>query len=264
MTVLPLKIFIGYDDREAVAARVLKHSIERRTHSNVEVNFLEHRNLRQSGLFTRPWVIDADTGNYRDLIDGKPFSTQFSHTRFLVPYLSGYKGWALFLDCDMIFRSNIKKLFDFVDDRYAVMCVKHQQQVRTNEIKMDNRPNESYPMKNWSSFMLFNCAHPANRALTPAEVSFNSGGSMHRFDWLGNKNLIGSLPPSYNYIPKVSNPMPISDIDVVHYTYGGPWFDNPECKEVPLADLWIEEYESFAGNADHGAALSFPSVRYER
>lgn len=258
----PLKIYIGYDDREAVAAKVLAHSIRSNTSADVDIMFLEHRNLRQQGIFKRPWTIDADTGNYRDLVDGKPFSTQFSHTRFLVPSLQQFEGWALFLDCDMIFTGDIRKLFALCDDSKAVMVVKHQQQVKSNEKKMDNRPNESYPMKNWSSFMLFNCSHPANRCLTPAEVCFQDGGWMHRFGWLDNPNLIGSLPQIYNYIPKVSPPLPANEIEVIHYTFGGPWF--PECTDVPLANVWMEHYEYYARDADHGEALEFPSVKYDR
>ena len=264
MSALPIKIYIGYDEREAVAAKVLAHSIRSNTTAHVDIYFLEHRNLRQQGVFTRPWLINSQTGNYTDLVDNKPFSTQFSHTRFLVPSLEGFKGWALFLDCDMLWRTDVRKLFALVDDRYAVMCVKHQQNVKSNEIKMDNRPNESYPMKNWSSFVMFNCGHSANRSLTVDKVSVADGGWMHRFGWLDNPNLIGSLPTSYNYIPKVSNPLPINELDVIHYTFGGPWFDNQECKQVPLANLWIDAYEDYARDADHGAALQFPSVKYDR
>lgn len=52
-------------------------------------------------------------------------STEFSFSRFLVPHLCGYRDWAIFADCDMLFLDDVAKLWDLRDDRYAVMCVKH-------------------------------------------------------------------------------------------------------------------------------------------
>lgn len=257
---MALKVFIGYDSREAIAAKVLKHSIERHCGVDIDVTFLEHRELRKQGAFNRPWLIESDTGDYRDLIDNKPFSTEFSHTRFLVPSLCGFEGWALFLDCDMVFRTDIRKLFALAEPKCAVQVVKHQQAVKSNEKKMDGRLNESYPMKNWSSFMLFNCAHPENRKLTEDKVSQARGGWMHQFGWLPFPGLVGGLPASYNYIPRVSSPLPVDEIDCVHYTFGGPWFDN--CRDVPLADIWMQEYEDYCREADH--SVGFPSVKFDR
>lgn len=258
-----IKVFIGFDSREAVAAKVLAHSIRRRTYKNPSIYMLEHRNLRSQGFFRRPWEVEAKTGNWRDLIDGRPFSTEFSHSRFLVPELCDYQGWALFLDCDMIFTSDIKALSTLCDDQYAVMCVKHNQIVKSGETKMDNRPNESYQKKNWSSFMLFNCGHPANRDLTKEAVNYSDGSWLHNFGWLGGaEHLIGSLPKSYNYISGTSPALPPEELKVIHYTLGGPWFD--ECKDVSLGDLWTVEFEHWSRDADHGAPMPYPSTKYDR
>src|SRR3990167_4847378 len=116
MTVSPLKIFIGYDTREKIAYDVLEYSIKKNTKTPTVIYPLYHKELRRQGYFGRPWETEGLTGNWRDIIDGRPFSTEFSHTRFLIPELCGYKGWALFMDCDMIFRCNIKSVFDFADD----------------------------------------------------------------------------------------------------------------------------------------------------
>jgi lipopolysaccharide biosynthesis glycosyltransferase len=172
-----------------------------------------------------------------------------------------YKGWALFIDSDMVFMSDIKKLFDLVHDDYAVMCVKHQHKPLPNEVKMDGRQQLGYYRKNWSSFVLFNCGHKSNAAITPERVNFMKGSDMHAFSWLKDDE-IGELPFSYNFIsgvsPKRSNRdgMP----DVIHYTVGGPWF--PECQDVPYAGTWLEEYESFQRDG-HGAISEVPTMRYE-
>lgn len=249
------KVYIGWDAREAVASDVCAYSIQSRTRNNVEIKYLKHRELRQMGYFTRPWLTESDTGNWRDLIDNRPFSTEFSHTRFLVPALMQYKGWALFCDSDMIFTTDIKKLFDLVDSRYAVMCVKHNHRIEHNNgVKMDGRQQLGYSRKNWSSFVLFNCEHPANKVLTPQYVNMATGGDLHSFAWL-KENEIGSLPLTYNFISGVSPKLP-PECDgiphVIHYTEGGPWFD--ECQDVPYGDMWLNEYKEY--QREHGIVIS--------
>lgn len=256
-----LSIYIGYDSREAICSDVASHSIRKRTETPINISYLKHRDLRKSGAFLRPWLVESDTGNWKDLIDNKPFSTEFSHTRFLVPFLMKYRGWALFMDSDMVFLSDVKKLFALCDDKFAVMCVKHQHKPKRGE-KMDGRAQLSYHRKNWSSFVLFNCGHSSNRDLTPAQVNSMRGADLHAFTWLRD-NEIGALPYSYNYIPNVSpklaperGGMP----DVIHYTDGGPWF--PECQDVPYAGTWLEEYEDFQQNG-HGCISEVPTVKYD-
>lgn len=259
-TVLP--VFIGWDSREAVTADVAAHSILKRTESRVCIKYLKHRELRKQGFFARPWLVDGPIGGYTDLLDNKPFSTEFSHTRFLVPSLMKYKGWALFLDSDMIFLSDIQKLFNLCDDKYAVMCVKHIHKPPPNAMKMDGRQQLGYHRKNWSSFVLFNCSHPSNKSLTPEVVNFMKGSDLHAFSWLKDLE-IGSLPTTYNFIPGVSPKMPPQSggmPDVIHFTDGGPWF--PECKEIPYGGLWTSEYEDWQQNG-HGGVTDVPTVKYD-
>lgn len=234
-------IYIGWDAREDVAYKVCKHSILRRTRIDANVMALKHTELREQGVFRRPWLTEATTGQRIDLIDGRPFSTEFSHTRFLVPYMNDYKGWSLFMDCDMIFQSNIRDLFAKADDKYAVMVVKHTHKP-TEKKKMDGQVQTQYYRKNWSSFILWNCAHPANKYLTPERVSFMLGSDLHAFDWLEEKD-IGHLGFEYNWIEGVSPA--ISEPAVIHYTLGGPWFES--CQDVMYADKWMEEYEHMQG-----------------
>lgn len=263
----PLSIFIGYDSREAVASHVAAHSIRKRTQNDLAIKFLKHRELRKSGHFTRPWLIKADTGDYEDLIDARPFTTEFSHTRFLVPSLADYQGWALFMDSDMVFLSDIRYLFKLCDERYAVMCVQHKHIPKEGGPKMDGRLQNIYHRKNWSSFVLWNCAHPSNKKLTKEKVNFMSGGDLHSFSWLKDHE-IGALPSTYNYISGVSPRMPSMNgkcilPDVIHYTEGGPWFD--ECQEVPFADQWTDEFEEWCRSADGNPAQSlFPTTKFDR
>jgi hypothetical protein len=259
----PLSIYIGWDSREPVASHVAAHSIIKRTEAQLKIRYLKHRELRKAGHFKRHWGIDANTGNFVDYVDGRPFSTEFSHTRFLVPFLNCYQGWALFMDADMVFQCDVKDLFALCDDKYAVMVVKHNHKPK-NGIKMDGRVNDQYHRKNWSSFVLFNCSHPANRMLTKERVSFLSGADLHSFNWLTD-NQIGVLPHSYNYIAGTSPVLPSERKNiphVIHYTDGGPWFD--ECQDVPYALTWVEEYEDWQRNGDtKNKICEIESTRYE-
>lgn len=193
-------------------------------------------------------------------MDDKPFSTEFSHTRFLVPALMNYKGVALFADSDMLCLSNIKKLFDLFDPKYAMQVVKHNHVPLPNVKKMDGREQLKYFRKNWSSFMLFNCEHPSNAVLTPERVNTAKGSDLHALSWLKDSE-IGALPNSYNYISGVSPKMAIDDVDVIHYTEGGAWFD--ECKDVPYANLWVAEHEHWSANG-HDIISPIASTVYEK
>lgn len=195
------------------------------------------------------------------MLDGKTFSTEFSHTRFLVPRLMNYKGWALFIDADMIFLSDVAKVFEMRDNRFAVMCVKHNYPPRRDDVKMDGRTQRFYHRKNWSSFVLWNCNHPANKQVTSELVNFLPGRDLHSFSWLEGSE-IGSLPPTYNYIAGISKPLGVNEKpDVIHYSDGGPWFD--ECQDVPFADLWTSEYESWQRDGEGNKFTDIPTTKFE-
>lgn len=245
-----VRVFIGYDGREAVASHVAAHSIRKRTKLPHSIEYLKHRELRKAGAFARPWLIDGANGEFIDMIDGKPFSTEFSHTRFLVPHLMNFNGWALFMDSDMLFLSDVADLFKLCNDRYAVMCVKHLHQPNENASKMDGRLQLRYHRKNWSSFILWNCGHKANRSLTHEKINFMKGSDLHAFSWLKD-NEIGTIPFTYNYISGVSPYLPAdyhNMPDVIHYTEGGPWFET--CRDVPYAQTWLDEYSDWHRKGD--------------
>ncbi|MEC8585554.1 MAG: hypothetical protein VXY81_13270, partial [Pseudomonadota bacterium] len=219
----PLRIFIGYDRREDTAYRVCAASLARRARRPVAITPLIQDSLRARGLYTRP--VDPLA------------STEFTYTRFLTPYLAGFEGWALFCDCDFLWLDDVGALFDLADPQYAVMCVHHDHRPRET-IKMDGAQQTVYPRKNWSSLMLFNCGHTANAVLTPALVNHESGAFLHRLQWLDD-DVIGAVPETWNWLegwsPKPAEGTP----KAVHYTRGGPWFEN--WRDVDYADLWQRE-----------------------
>jgi len=179
-----------------------------------------------------------DSGWYKRKAD-KLASTEFTFTRFLIPELTDFKGWALFMDCDMILTTDIKELFDQADDKYAVMCVKHDYTPKEG-VKMDGQKQTIYPRKNWSSVVLWNCGHEANRKLTQDLVNDPeiNGAYLHRFSWLKDDE-IGELDHTWNYLVGVYD-----DIDkpnLIHYTEGGPWFEN--YRDCEFADLWKTELQ---------------------
>lgn len=250
------RVYIGFDQREKLAYDVCRYSILHNTHEDIEIIPLVHKELRRQGWFKRPWMVNAYDGNWVDLIDGKGFSTEFSHTRFLVPALNGYKGMALFMDCDMVWDTNIKELIALADNKYAVQCVKHNHRPPEGK-KMDGCEQARYPRKNWSSFMIFNCNHPANRFLTPEYVSTQPGGEMHAFSWLEDYQ-IGALPVEYNWIEGVSPA--VEKPKVVHYTEGGPWWR--AYNEVAYSDMWWRYHERLLASGQYEATEETVSVTY--
>ncbi|MFN9622277.1 MAG: hypothetical protein ACK587_05520 [Cyanobacteriota bacterium] len=220
----PIPVFIGYDPRERAATNVLMDSLYRQSSVPLAISPVVTPQL--AGVFQR----ERDPRQ----------STAFSFTRFLVPWLMGYQGWAIFMDCDMLCRGDIAELWALRDDRFAVLCVQH-----------DHRPGESskflgevqsaYPKKNWSSLMLLNCARCT--ALTPDYVNSASGLELHRFSWLEGDHQIGALPDRWNHLVDVQPP-PLEPADaggptLLHWTLGGPWFREQRTMGGPLAAEWF-------------------------
>ncbi|MBD1548985.1 glycosyltransferase [Roseibium aggregatum] len=217
-----LKIYIGYDSREEIAWQVCRHSLLRHTSSDIEIYPLKQKTLRELGLYNRP----ADNA-----------STEFSLTRFLTPYLAAHDGWTIFCDCDFLYTTDVNKVLSYADRSKAVYVVKHDY-VPKNAVKMDAQTQTTYPRKNWSSFILFNNAHPHVKALTPEVINSESPAFLHRFNWIPEDELIGELPLTWNFLAG-EYPMPEKTPEVIHYTNGGPWFSN--WQGVDYADFWIAE-----------------------
>jgi len=214
-----LQIYIGYDPKEAVAYHTLAHSIQRRSSIPVAIAPLMQSQLRH--LYTRA--------------RGATESTEFSLTRFLVPALSQFRGWSLFMDCDMLCRADVAELAGFTEragDKAVLVC-KHDYVPKT-ERKFLGQVQTRYPRKNWSSLMLFNNARCT--ALTPQHVNAAAGLDLHRFAWTGEEQ-IGELPLVWNWLVGEYSRNP--DAKIVHYTLGGPYFD--EYRGCDYAEEWFEE-----------------------
>jgi hypothetical protein len=217
-----LRIFIGYDPIESVAFYTLAHSILRR--SSVPVAIAPVARTQLKGVYTRE--------------RGPTESTDFSLTRFLVPWLSGFDGWSVYMDCDMLCRVDIAPLAAMMEREAnaAVMVCKHDYVPSTSRKFLD-RVQTRYPRKNWSSLIAFN--NRRCRALTPEFVNSASTSALHRFAWLEDP-AIGGLPLEWNWLVTEYPHNPAANI--VHFTLGGPYF--PEYRGCDYAEEWSREFES--------------------
>lgn len=234
------QIWIGWDPREAAAFSVARYGVRRRCTQPIPINGLVLSHLRDAGLYTRPTRVRINGDGRPEMIDelsvcngydGR-ISTQHANARFLVPHLAKI-GWALFMDGDMLPRTNIARLFDQLDDRYAAYCVKHHHQPAAS-IKMDGQLQTKYPRKNWTSFIAWNCSHPANRELTIEMINTLPGRVLHSLFWLQDDE-IGALDPRYNHL--VGEQPHDPDCYVAHFTNGPP--DMPGYENQPFADEWF-------------------------
>jgi lipopolysaccharide biosynthesis glycosyltransferase len=230
-----LKVYVGYDSREDIAWQVCRHSILRHSTRDIDVYPLKQWTLRELGLYHRP----ADQA-----------ATEFSLTRFLTPYLAAHDGWSIFVDCDFLFTTNIYNVLDCCHKENSVAVVQHDY-IPKNTIKMDGKTQSAYPKKNWSSFMVFNGAHPDVKALTPDVVNSVSPAHLHRFSWIRDESTIGSLPLGWNFL-EGEYPKPQSAPHAIHYTNGGPWFEN--WTDVDYGELWTAERELYERDAALNAA----------
>ena len=213
-----INIFIGFDEGEKVSYHILSESIRRQSSVPVSITPLCLSNIPEFKRETQPNQ-----------------STEFAFSRFMVPYLSDYKGWSIFMDCDMMFRSDIKDLWDLRTYKYSVMCCQHDYEPKQG-IKFRGAKNEPFPKKNWSSMMLFHNSQCTK--LTPEYVNTATGLELHQFKWLKNEDAIGSIPlewnwlvTEYDYNPNAKN---------VHWTLGGPYFE--DYARSDYADEWFEIY----------------------
>jgi hypothetical protein len=223
-------VYIGFDRREPEATEVARRSLEATSSIPVEIEALREDVLRARGLYDRPFRTE---GRQRfDLRDGKPFSTDFSFTRFLVPVLQDFQGWTLFCDGDFMFRRDLKELMALADESKAVLVVQHVYKP-PEKLKMDGQLQERYARKNWSSLILWNCGHPANGALTAHEVNHQPGSYLHGFRWLEDDQ-IGAVPEEWNWLEGWSSPE--IEPSAVHMTRGVPTMAGYE--DIPYADEW--------------------------
>ena len=232
-----LTVYIGYDSREPVAYEVCKHSILKHASKPVNIQPLKLDKLQKQGLLPRP--LEKKDGRWFDPVSNAYASTEFSISRFL-PFLMQQEGWAVFMDCDMLFLGDIYDLLKEADSRYAVQCVQHDY-IPQEDTKMDGQVQDAYFRKNWSSFFLFNASHEANQRLELVDINVRPGRELHRFYWLHDRE-IGPLQAGWNWLVDVQpKPEPLYN---AHFTLGGPWFPGWEPKQHD--ELWLEAMSSYS------------------
>ncbi len=242
-------IFVGFDPREAAAFAVARYSIKRHLTQPIPIYGVVLDELRRLGLYRRCHEIrhgPLGTRQMWDTISDAPMATEFAISRFLVPIIvkqwisSPLPQWALFMDCDVLVRCNLVRLFDEADSRYAVMCVKHDHQPDL-KVKMDGQIQTSYPRKNWSSVMLWNVRHHANDRLTLDMINTLRGRDLHGLCWLDDDE-IGGLDQRWNWLAGHSS----DNVDpaIVHFTEGWPGLRGHE--DQPYADEWRRTLSEWA------------------
>ena len=213
-----VKIYIGFDQRESVAFHTFVQSL------------IDHASIP---LDITPLAVKTLNG-YEEKHEDK--SNDFVYSRFLTPFLNDFKGWAIFVDGDMICQTDIKELLDLRDNSKALQVVKHDYKTKANQKYLGNI-NQDYPRKNWSSVILWNCAHPKHKILTPDFIANESGKYLHRFSWLEDSE-IGELPKEWNWL---ATEYPKNEqANIIHYTLGTPCFK--DYRNTEMSDIWLKKY----------------------
>lgn len=228
-----ITIYIGYDSSnygQELAFEVCKRSLLR-FNKNLKIIKLDRKELKDKKLYLR------ENDN-----DG---STEFTYTRFLVPFLNNYTGYAIFCDSDFLWRCDINIIKQYLDNTKSVLCVKHNYENCLTNIKMDGKKQEWYPRKNWSSLMVFNCEHQDCKNLDINNIKIKSPQWLHRMEWTSDEN-IKEIPKTFNYLlgyyEDNENP------NAVHLTDGGPWYKNWYDNSIPNNKKYEIEWLDYLNN----------------
>ena len=214
-----LNIFVGFDQKEAIAYHTFVQSIIENSSIPLSITPLAENNLDEYS---------------EQHTDG---TNKFTYSRFLVPFLMNFKGWAVFVDGDMVCLSDLKKLKRYFDPNLAVSVVKHEYKTK-QKVKYFGQKNENYPRKNWSSVIVWNCSHPKNKILKPSFINKKEGSFLHRFKWLEDVE-IGELPKTWNWLAIEYQER--KKIDLIHYTLGTPCFR--EYSNTSLSSYWKNTFQ---------------------
>jgi hypothetical protein len=208
---IPIRLFCGYDSREAIGFHVFVNSV------------IEHA--------TRP--VQLFPLSSMGLGRG---SNAFTLSRFLVAYLCGFRGHAIFCDAsDMLAVADVAELDALFDARFAVQVVKHQYRTRNPRKYVGTRmesSNYDYARKNWASVMIVNCGHPSWELL-PSDIYGHQPLEFLQLGFIRDED-IGELPPTWNAL--VDEGQPVDGAKILHWTAGIPAFDH--YSDAPGADLW--------------------------
>jgi hypothetical protein len=244
-------IYVGYEDRTHAAFQTAKYSIEKNSSVPVKVHKLCHKDVRNAGLLTRASLTVGLTGQFIDAVDGRPFSTQFTFSRFLIQELHKQNkshsdsDLIMFVDSDVLFLEDVGELFKEAEQQRAlkatpppVYCVKHNYKPK-NDTKMDGMAQHSYNMKLWAALFILDTTHEQNEALTPALVNTAVGRDLMHFCWLDDVSTIGELPMKWHFLPGHSEKH-TEHVSMIHWTEGGPFL--PGYPKGRYDEIWLEYY----------------------
>lgn len=213
-----INIFVGYDSRMSDVHIATLNSIIRTSKDidntpGINIRLLDYKEIEE---YQREW------GNQ---------SVEFSYSRFLVPYLSGYKGWSIFVDNDYIFEYDILNLLLYINDEKAVSVVKHDYEEKYDQKFGGSSKDVWYPKKLWSSLMVFNNEHPDCKKLTPEVINNESGQYLHQFEWTAEET-IGEIPKRWVWTEGYDSVETFKDSWAKHWTRGGYWIDGMDCSDI--------------------------------
>lgn len=209
-----INLFVGFDQREAIAYHVFCQSV------------IQHSSLP---IQITPLAPNSINFYHESHEDG---SNVFTYSRFLTPYLMNFSGWAIFADGDMVCKEDLANLWKLRDSQKAVQVIKHDYKTKS-PIKYLGNKNENYPRKNWSSLILWNCSHPKHKILTPSFIKDTNGAYLHRFSWLDDTE-IGEINPEWNWLATEYDDNP--NAKIIHYTLGTPCFK--EYRFTSMSNDW--------------------------
>ncbi len=233
-----LNIYIGYDSRHQNLAELNKKCLEHACRYGAgggDVHDLMNK-WKPEIKFLDISKIPEYTRDYANQ------STEFTYSRFLIPYLENYEGFSIFLDDDILFTKSIWPMFYFLDLDDAVACIKYDFD-KYAETKFDGEKNVSYPKKLWSSLMIFNNGHEDCKKLTPEIVNTESGKYLHQFEWTDK---ISEIPDHYVFTEghdtRETNWRP----SAIHYTRGGPWIEGMDTTQIAELNTYISLLNKFS------------------
>lgn len=238
METCPLRFFVGYDPRDELAFRACVSSLRAHATIPLEIYPLKEYDLRRKNVFARAYRVES-SGQMIDAIDGRPFSTQFSFTRFSIPIICRLPGWAVFCDADFLWRRDIADLVREFDDSKNLMCVQHEYSPPENT-KFDGMLQQKYRRKNWSSLMAM---QPANFILEKEVLNNASGRYLHQLKWLPESQ-IGALPETWNWLEGHST---LENPSAVHYTRGTP----DMLGDMPYSKEWWDAARAWSPSMNH-------------
>ena len=221
-----IRLVVGFDEREAIVFHTFVQSVLRYASQPVSIIPLAKNTLC------------SYSETHQDA------SNAFVYSRFLTPYLMSYDGWAIFLDGDMVCNADISELWALRDRKKAVQVIKHDYETKQT-VKYFGNKNENYPRKNWSSLIIWNCAHPKNKCLTPSLIERETGKFLHRFEWLDDTE-IGEIPIEWNWLDIEYDVN--TEAKLIHYTLGAPCFS--EYKDSPMSEYWHSVYKDVNAGFD--------------